>query len=332
MISTRQINRNISVDILKFIGILCVILAHVSPPEIVHGLRSFDVCMLVYASGITLKYRKYTLNTYLEYLWHRVKRLIIPSYIFIVIYAVICTLVGTIWNENWLNPISYYIKSFSLIGGGIGYLWIMAVYFLLAIVSPLIGWISEKPNLKKYALYCILALLFLNEIMAISIEHYIKLEIVANLLKVGLIYTMGYAIVEISAKFSGSLKLVNYGALLVVFMLLWWISGFTDLQNYKYPPQALYLLYGILVSAVIYQFSEMYLSPKLKKDEFCHFRRIISWFSVNSLDIYFAHIIVLKICGKDGFNIQNWGTKYIVVVSCSALLVLLMNIVKTRKR
>lgn len=226
-----------------------LILAHVSPPEIVHGLRSFDVCMLVYASGITLKCQKYTLKTYLEYLWHRVKRRIIPSYVFIVIYAVICTLVGTIWNENWLNPISYYFKSFSLIGGGIGYLWIMAVYFLLAIVSPLIGW----------------------------------------------------------------------------------ISGFTAVQNYKYPPQALYLLYGILVSAVIYQLSEMYLSPKLKKDNFCHFRRIISWFSVNSLDIYFAHIIVLKICGNDGLNIQNWGLKYIIVVSCSALLVLLMNIVKSRK-
>ena len=47
-----QKERNVSIDILKMIGILFVILAHVSPPGIVTQIRSFDVPLLVIISAM----------------------------------------------------------------------------------------------------------------------------------------------------------------------------------------------------------------------------------------------------------------------------------------
>ena len=78
-------NRDKKVDVLKFIGTLLVILAHVNPPRILFDIRTFDVVALVFASGLTLKniggYKGYC-----KYILKRFKRLVVPAWGFILIY------------------------------------------------------------------------------------------------------------------------------------------------------------------------------------------------------------------------------------------------------
>lgn len=50
--------RDLKIDILRTIGILLVILAHVKLPELVRSIRSFDVVMLVFISGMSFAYSK----------------------------------------------------------------------------------------------------------------------------------------------------------------------------------------------------------------------------------------------------------------------------------
>ena len=51
--------RRIDIDILKTIGILMVILAHVNPPNIIFQLRNFDVVLLIIVSSyLTIKSSK----------------------------------------------------------------------------------------------------------------------------------------------------------------------------------------------------------------------------------------------------------------------------------
>ena len=44
--------RDVTVDILKTVGIISIILAHVNPPNAITQLRNFDVILLVILSGI----------------------------------------------------------------------------------------------------------------------------------------------------------------------------------------------------------------------------------------------------------------------------------------
>ena len=45
-------NRKHYVDAAKVVGLLCIVMAHVSPPGIVAQLRNFDVPLMVIVSGI----------------------------------------------------------------------------------------------------------------------------------------------------------------------------------------------------------------------------------------------------------------------------------------
>ena len=38
--------RLLNIDILKFIGIICIIIAHTNPPKIIFQIRNFDVILM----------------------------------------------------------------------------------------------------------------------------------------------------------------------------------------------------------------------------------------------------------------------------------------------
>lgn len=59
--------RNLNVDFFKFLGTLLVILAHTGLTGVAFELRTFDVVMLVFASGLTLKYHGTTWKDYFSY-------------------------------------------------------------------------------------------------------------------------------------------------------------------------------------------------------------------------------------------------------------------------
>lgn len=50
-------NRDLSLDLLHAAGLICIILAHVNPPELLFQLRTFDIVMMVAVS--TISYTEY---------------------------------------------------------------------------------------------------------------------------------------------------------------------------------------------------------------------------------------------------------------------------------
>lgn len=46
-------NRDEGIDVLRTIGVLSIILAHVNPPSNILNVRSFDVVLLVFVSGMS---------------------------------------------------------------------------------------------------------------------------------------------------------------------------------------------------------------------------------------------------------------------------------------
>jgi len=73
--------RNERIDFLRFLGLCMIILAHVDPSDGLFQLRNFDVPLMVLISGVSFGL-SYKGEPYGSYVWKRVKRLLLPVWIF----------------------------------------------------------------------------------------------------------------------------------------------------------------------------------------------------------------------------------------------------------
>ena len=80
-----QAGRNVHIDVLRFIGISCIILAHVAAPNWIYQWRTFDVPLMVFVSGLVLA-NKTRIDSVVKYWIKRSKRLLIPVYLFLLLY------------------------------------------------------------------------------------------------------------------------------------------------------------------------------------------------------------------------------------------------------
>ena len=47
-----MIKRKNSIDYLKVVGLICLVIAHIDAPEVIKEIRGFDVPLMVFISGI----------------------------------------------------------------------------------------------------------------------------------------------------------------------------------------------------------------------------------------------------------------------------------------
>lgn len=127
---------NLGIDILKSIGIILIILAHMGIPKVLFQLRNFDVVLLVILSGF-LSVKSYKSNqSFYKYIKKRFIRLIIPVWIFLTIFFGIFA-ISDIGKEGETFCFNTIFRTYALIDG-IGYVWIFRVYMLCAISVPLL--------------------------------------------------------------------------------------------------------------------------------------------------------------------------------------------------
>lgn len=313
--------RNLSVDVLKTVGILCVILAHTAPQNWLFHVRVFDVCMLVFASGITLKYHGKTWKDYVSYLVKRFVRLIVATWIFLVLYFGFSYLMSLKYDQ-WSYTLSDYIKSFTFTGG-IDYIWIIRVYFLMAILSPVIVKLSQSPFFQKYWLPCLAGMLLLNQALG-YLSAQIGNETLKKLFQGFAVYTLGYAIIEVVACACGRIRKEKLLlAATIAFFIVWAISGWASPQTAKYPPQALYLLYGLTVSLALFCLLE-----KWPAKDGTVWQKAIQWFSRNSLSIYFGHIFAVMFIAKMGLEEIPFVVKYLCVLAFACAYTAVENLLK----
>lgn len=147
----KNIERVKFVDYMRVLGLLLIILAHSQPNNIVFQIRTFDVPLMVYISAISFSKsnKDYLSFSHISsYFLKRIKRLVIPTWIFLIIFFSISKIVNNVFPK--LFDYSFYkiFSTFSL-ESGIGYVWIIKVYLLIALVAPIIKWISKENKLLK---------------------------------------------------------------------------------------------------------------------------------------------------------------------------------------
>jgi len=128
--------RDTSLDIMRFLGVLIIMIAHSEPPEWIFQLRNFGSPLLVIASALTsatiFKYKSIDIQSFYR---KRLSKLIFPAWIFLTFYFAAVYIFCLLINRPFLYS-KHTLLSTYLFTDGIGYVWILKIYIILALITP----------------------------------------------------------------------------------------------------------------------------------------------------------------------------------------------------
>lgn len=308
--TNKQIIRDDSIDILRFIGISMIILVHCGAPMWLAQFRCFDVPLMFFVSG--LAYSGKSIDNYLSYILKRAKRLLIPTWGFLLIFFALLAGALLVLHKQ-LPANNYFMESFAMTGG-IGYVWIMRIFLLVAMITPLLSYINTKINSENSFIINMFCVLGGGELIVSLSSYYNGIPYLERFINEWLITVISYSILFLlglrmryfeqkqSSKFS-ILLVAIFGTSLIVY---YFTNGLPIKfsPTYKYPPHSYYILYGLSVCSLLWTMRVF-----LKKFLNCRLTRFIGQ---NTVWIYLYHIPLLF------FPINvNWMLKYMIVYSIS---------------
>ena len=197
----------------------------------------------------------------------------------------------------------------------IGYVWIMRVFLFMALLLPLFYSFLDRRG--GYAtLLVITALIVLQQIL-VPVVLGIDNKILCFLLDETLLYALGYSSIailglKIRQLSSGELSAILVMAVVGLFAFVYYNNFEFDPQQFKYPPQGQYILYGIIVSALLWL-----LRPALS--QFVELR-LFKYLSENSMWIYLWHIIPVYLIQPLSAIHNMWFARFLIVLISALLL------------
>lgn len=319
--------RDLSIDIVRCICMICIILAHVEPPSLLHTVRSFDVVGLVMISTICMKPAGSFRNN-LRYIVKRIRRLVIPSYIFIVCVLLSVYFVCVYFKVPYFYDKTTIINSFLLIDG-IGYVWIIRVLMINALLAPLLFKLVACRSLYLYIVGVII--LFLLKVLLVHFPY--KGSLTDFVFNFFVLYSGGYIGIAIYALIikKNAYKIISthvIGAFILLIsykVLCNYYFGDSVLKLEKHPPMLDWIIYGVIITDLLLLLARK-ISSFIRKSNIINLS--VLWFSVNSFYVYFIHawlIIMMKtyISITDySINIV-WWLKFVIVFTLSVLIKIL---------
>lgn len=312
--------RNLSIDVMRVLGLLLIILAHVSPPGIIFQLRIFDVPMMVFVSGMSyFAAGKKDVNI-IPYVYSRFKRLVVPVWCFLIVFFSFIFVFTPRGFDNLIDP-EMIISSFAL--NGFGYLWVIRVFLIIAILSPFYVLVADK--IKGVAVPAVIIfLLLLSTLISVCIKNadysLINLcfsDYIIPALSYGTAFVLGYSYVRASEKDMILSFFVFLAALILCALIQFsWGSGFRWPQESKYPPTMYYILYSLTISIPLY----LFVKYKLVENINGRYKEALLFLSSNTIWVYLWHIPVVEYYHRLHPNV-NFIFKYIPAVLIPVLVV-----------
>lgn len=305
-----KLRRFSEIDDMRGLAILVMILIHTNAyflsdkiAYILWNLSQFAVPVFLFCSAYVYYQHKHehVLNNFPSYLKKRFKRLLIPYYIFAVIFLILVKL------EEPARATTTYILQSLLIVGGIDINWLVFLFLFITIIMPIIGYFNEK---KKIFFYLYSALAIISSIIFIFYNWPFNYKYIMWFpWSVMLIYTI-YFIFYQRYNFFYPATVIFSG---IIFFVSWLIElkihHSLSFYDNKYPPNIFLLSYGIASIAVLHFFANV------GGFSFKPFSRILNFLSVNSYSIYFIHYIYLYLLSFLIWRLHfNWIMFFLVVL------------------
>lgn len=300
--------RDSRIDFLRFVGLSLIMLAHVDPPFFIFQIRNFDVPLMVIVSGMSLSISKNKI-VFFDYVLKRFKRLIIPTWIFLCVFFVIFYCVKHKLDAQKV------IDSF-LLDGGIGYVWIIKVFFIIALFVPVVRKIdniivNDRSFICVFFLFCVFFELLRVVVPVTGFLSPIYSCLITYLPWVNL-FLLGARIIKFDNK--STLILITISFLIFTLLGVAYTAkngfSFVSTQDYKYPPGLYYISFGVFLSSLLWRT----INERITKLPF-----VISFVSNNSIWIYLWHILFIFIISK--YNGAGWGGKYFLVYVSAVVVV-----------
>ena len=259
------------------------------PPSLLFQARNFDVPLMVLVSGISFGIA-YKNEPYGVYVWRRTKRLVFPVWLFLSTYFLVMHFTGYPVNLPDRKTI---ITSYLFLSG-IGYVWVIRVFLLVALEAPFI--FKLHCLIKRDSIYflllsasyaCYEILLATDFSISGSVLDRCIGEIVFYAVPYGVIFAIGLRL----PKLNRTSVLLFMGVMLVLFLIcmtiLWERQGLlVPTQQFKYPPRVYYLSYGLFAASFIWLCSDW----ASQVTEGVALGRLLGFLSRNSIWVYLWHI------------------------------------------
>lgn len=324
-------NRDYRIDNVRAIAMICIILAHCVAPSSINNLRSFDVITLVFLSGLVFNVnRTYDFNTYESSMKRRFIRLFLPTSIYIVLMSFFQFIIYKVAGRSELLNVKTIINSFLLCENSIGYVWIMKVYFVNFLMSPLFVILIKK--IKHIWQYLILISVWffvyiccLN-FYGVNAEHsYIAWILIHEWFLCCMFYlligldSIFYKMNDIWRKYG----ILFWGIVFIETCFIYKNGFYFSPAIDKRPPGIQYLTYGMLITYLL-----MKLIPNKES-------RLFTYISVNSMDIYYCHtfVVFMMSCIQSILKINGnyfWAVQFVIAFFGSLLICNCLNIVKKK--
>lgn len=311
-------NERISyIDLLKFVGITGIFIAHVNPPYCLQYLRQFDVILMIFISSMVcrLSLNKYVENggTVLKYVIYRCKKLTISTWIFLVLYFGLMALI-----KGQFYDVKTYILSFLFTRYAVGYVWIILIYIYICFLFPLL----RKIRMSIKSCIAVITIYFAYEIMyylGIGRDIAVVDSTLYYIIPYGLIAFLGYNYSEMSDKVK---KIILTSAWIIfAYIFIYYAvktGGIRNLEINKYPPRIYYISYGLGCSFLLLFICEKTKVGNVKS-------ALVDFVSKNSLWLYLWHIITLDFI-IPLFSVKlSWYISLLIVFICSLICVYLQN-------
>lgn len=318
--------RNIVVDSMRIIGLFLIILAHVSPPELLFQLRTFDVPMMVFISGMAYHCAGKSDISIFPYITSRFKRLVFPVWAFLILFfsAIFIFKISIFYEFLDIKTIS---TSFLLLNG-IGYVWIIRVFLIIAILSPIYVSIVRGRS-GAYATLVSLLILSLSSILSSldinnKMTSHLFTDIIIPTLTYGAIFILGYKCLSMKNS-EKTLTFILFSVLLISMATYTYINKNIILgpQDFKYPPTMYFASYSIAMTYITLCLLTLIL--KRRSD----LPYIFNFISSNTIWIYLWHIPVVEYFKKTN-SIDNFAIKYLMALIISITITYLQaSIIKT---
>lgn len=316
--------RNFRIDTLRALGTILLILAHVDPPFIISEIRTFDVVLLSILSGISIGLSNIEKYSYMYYLIKRLKRLVIPTYICLIFIFVSTSLLCILLHRELLYDFSTMLYSFIFSSKGMGYVWIVKVYLIMALFALPLTKINKIINNDWFFIVLISSWMILQFVIIRIPFLYSKFVIsdyVYYVIPYVTLETLGIRWQTGTIQFKERVTVLMVVSLICLTLLL---RNFNP-SSFKYPPDYYYVIYGTTISFIL-----LLVVPNRRVQFF-------EYISKNSFNIYLLHIIVLLVYNftVDMINISFiniWWIKFIIVTISSIFLAYITNSINQKRR
>ena len=307
--------RDLRIDFLRFLGLSLVILAHIQAPFTLTQIRSFDVPLMVFVSGLTASGK--SISNYWQYIWKRTKRLVVPVWLFLALYLTVFSILQRfVLPEPYLTD-RMVLRSFLLLDESIGYVWIIRVFLLVMLITPLVVQVSVK--VKSDFVYCtiIMVLLFLDQFF-VHLSAHLNSRLAAEVIEDYIVYGVAYIVpfsLGVRLKDVSKKSMILYGCFLLFVFILLCLNSLKTGHNpvgisaeYKFPPRPYFIVYGSLISVLLWTTKKWW--GRITNN------RITSFIGQNTIWIYLWHIPFALFATV---FMHNWFFKYVFVFGLAFL-------------